>query len=98
MRLERAGMVVLLQAGSRMEMLAADGSVVSQHGYRVTDDGRVLTEEDAKAPGGMVASCRVVNEAGDVLASGTCGLTGSDADVELDHLDIQPGSRVEAHG
>ena len=89
-------MVVLLRAGSRMEMLAADGSVVSAHGYRGTDDGRGMTEEDAKAPGGMVTSCRVVNEAGEVLASGTCGLVGSDADVELDHLDIQPGSLVEA--
>lgn len=98
MILTRAGMVAFLRTGSRLRLLSADGVVVSERPYQVDGTGRVLVTEDAQAPGGAVSMCDIVTETGEVLATGSVGLPGSDADVELDHLDIQPGSRVEQTG
>lgn len=98
MILTRAGMTAVLTAGATLRLLTADGAVAAQHTYTVREDGQVMVTEDPKAIGGPAASCDIVNAAGAVLATGTVGLPGSDADVELDHLDIQPGSRVEQTG
>lgn len=99
MILTREGLVRVLQLGSALRLVNASGEAVSTHPYTVHNDGRVAVTEDPAAAGqGPVTGCEIVTPDGLILATGTTGLSGSGADVELDHLDIQRGSRVEQTG
>jgi hypothetical protein len=93
------GMARTLGLATQMQLLNADGEVITTHDFRVNDAGRgLLADCESSKARGPVASCQLVAGDGVVIATGTAGLIGSGADVELEHLDVQPGSRVGQSG